>query len=163
MKNYWLFILVCLSYFCVVSCDSMAEKQSEENIEESSGFDEELAAKYGADDYGMKLYVMAFLKKGPNRTEDDALAKKLQSQHMENIGKLAEEGKLVLAGPFGGDGDLRGIYIFNTDSVDEAKAWTETDPAIIAGSLEMELIQWYGSAAVMGINEVHEKIAKINI
>ncbi|MDF1673172.1 MAG: YciI family protein, partial [Vicingaceae bacterium] len=84
----------------------------------------------------------------------------LQKAHMDNIGRLADEGKLVLAGPFGGDGDLRGIYIFNVETVEEAEALTNTDPAILAGSLEMELIPWYGSAAVVGISNEHKTIAK---
>ena len=46
---------------------------------------------------------------------------------------------------------------------EEAEALTNTDPAIQAGSLVMELIPWYGSAALMEVNEIHGKIAKINI
>lgn len=126
-------------------------------------FDSIRAQKLGADDYGMRAYVMAFLKRGPNRTQDSALASQLQMAHMENIGRLADAGKLALAGPFFGDGDLRGIYIFAVETVEEAKALTETDPAIKAGSLEMELVQWYGSAALMEVNEIHKLISKIEI
>jgi uncharacterized protein len=126
-------------------------------------FDSLKAYEYGADDYGMKMYVMAFLKRGPNRDRDSTEAFNLQRAHLDNINRLVEEGKMVLAGPFGGDGDLRGIYIFNVATVEEAKALTETDPAIKAGSLVMELIPWYGSAAVVGIVDEHAKIAKINI
>ena len=82
---------------------------------------------------------------------------------MENIGKLAEAGKLVLAGPFFGDGDLRGIYIFDVRSVEEAEKLTKTDPAIKYGSLVMELKEWYGSAALMEINEIHKSIAEVEI
>jgi uncharacterized protein YciI len=73
---------------------------------------------------------------------------------------MAEEGKLVLAGPFLDDGELRGIYVFNVETVEEARALTATDPAIQAGSLVMELKPWYGSAAVMSINEMHPKLQK---
>jgi len=76
---------------------------------------------------------------------------------------LAEEGKLVLAGPFLDDGDLRGIYIFDAKTIEEAEAWTNSDPAVQAGSLIMELHPWYGSAGVMAINEIHKKIAEIEI
>ncbi len=79
---------------------------------------------------------------------------------MANIGRLAEEGKLILAGPFYGKDSLRGIYIFDTKSIDSAKAWTNSDPAIQQGSLEMELKLWYGSAALMEVNEIHESITK---
>ncbi|MEM6804496.1 MAG: YciI family protein [Bacteroidota bacterium] len=129
----------------------------------AKSYDETLAKKYGADDYGMKKYVMAFLKRGPNRDLDSLKAAELQAAHMANIGKMAEAGKLVIAGPFFGNDDLRGIYIFDVESLEEAKALTETDPAIQAGSLIMELKEWYGSAALMGINEVHPKLAKTEI
>ena len=65
-----------------------------------------------------------------------------------------------LAGPFFGDGDIRGIYIFNVQSVEEAEALTNSDPAIKAGSLVMELKEWYGSAALMAVNELHHQVAK---
>jgi len=129
-------------------------------------YDSLLAQKYGADDYGMKKYVVAFLKRGPNRDFTEEKAAELQNAHLENIGKLAEEGKLLLAGPFFGDGDLRGIYIFdvrNVRTIEEAEALTNTDPAIKAGSLVMELKPWYGSAAVMAINEIHEKLVRKSI
>lgn len=131
--------------------------------ENSSSFDKERAERVGADKYGMKKYVMAFLKKGPNRDLDSARSAELQSAHMANINKMSEAGKLVLAGPFFGDGDLRGIYIFDVQSIEEAEALTNSDPAIQEGSLKMELMEWYGSAALMEVNEIHNKIAEINI
>ncbi len=70
-------------------------------------------------------------------------------------------GKLVLAGPFMDEGDLRGIYIFNVTTIEEAQSLTETDPAIQAGSLVMELKPWYGSAALMGVNSEHDRISKV--
>lgn len=127
----------------------------------ASAFDEALAKEMGADDYGMRKYVMAFLKIGPNRTTDKDEAAKLQAAHMANIKRLAEEGKLAIAGPFLDDGVLRGIYIFNVETIEEAKKLTETDPAIKAGSLIMELHPWYGSAALGLVNKYHEKVSKI--
>lgn len=127
-----------------------------------AAYDSTLAKQYGADDYGMKTYVMAFLKRGPNRNLPQEEADKLQRAHMENISRLAAEGKLMVAGPFYGDGDLRGIYIFDVATIEEAQALTATDPAIKAGSLKMELLKWYGSAAINAIPSMHEKLAKIN-
>ena len=121
-------------------------------------YDAALAKKLKADQYGMRTYVMAFLKAGPNRNRSREDAQKLQQAHMANINRLAAEGKLVLAGPFADDGPLRGIYIFDVATVAEAEALTRSDPAIQAGSLVMELHPWYGSAALMMVNEVHGKI-----
>jgi uncharacterized protein YciI len=127
----------------------------------TTNFDETLAKELGADDYGMRKYVMAFLKKGPNRTTDSIKAVELQKAHMANIGRLAKEGKLAIAGPFLDNGELRGIYIFNVETVEEAKKLTATDPAIQAGSLIMELHPWYGSAALGLVNKYHAKVSKI--
>lgn len=125
-----------------------------------SSYDSLLAQHLGADEYGMKPYVIAFLKAGPNRSQDSTEAMELQKAHMDNIGRLAEMGKLVLAGPFMDDSDLRGIYVFNVATIEEARQLTATDPAIQAGSLEMELHPWYGSAAVMQINDIHNRITR---
>ncbi|MFV7784530.1 YciI family protein [Shewanella marisflavi] len=123
-------------------------------------YDAALAERVGADEYGMKLYVMAFLKRGPNRGQSEEEAKRLQRAHLDNIKHLADEGKLVLAGPFIEEGELRGIYLFNVTNIEEARALTATDPAIKAGRLVMELHPWYGSAALMEVNKLHHKLAK---
>ena len=127
---------------------------------DTTGYDSLLAARLGADRIGMSRYVMAFLRKGPNRPTDSITRIELQKGHMANIERMAKEGKLVLAGPFMDDGDLRGIYVFNVETVEEARALTETDPAIKAGSLVMELHPWYGSAALKQVNEIHGKLQK---
>ena len=125
-----------------------------------SAYDSTLAKRLGADDYGMKTYVMAYLKRGPNRPTDKAEASKLQQAHMANIGRLAESGKLLLAGPFLDTGQVRGIYIFDVRTVEEAAALTATDPAIQYGSLVMELHPWYGSAALMELNAIHQRLQR---
>lgn len=123
-------------------------------------YDSALASKLGADEYGMKSYVLAFLKSGPNRNQDSLQAAILQKAHLDNITRMANEGKLVVAGPFLDDGEIRGIYIFNVETIQEAEALTKTDPAIQAGRLIMELHPWYGSAALMQVNSTHRKLAK---
>lgn len=169
MKNAFIFLSFCSTLLACTSNNStelVTKSPSPAGQEVLAGtFNAKKAKAYGADKYGMKAYVMAFLISGPNRPEDSTQAAKLQAAHMANIGRLAEEGKLVLAGPFYGEeaAELRGIYIFNTSSLDSARAYTATDPAIQYGSLIMELKQWYGSAALMGLNEAHNEIAELNI
>lgn len=124
-------------------------------------YDAELAQSLGADEYGMKIYVLALLKPGPNQDQDQETAQQLQQAHLANIRRLAEAGQLVLAGPFmPNEQDLRGIYVFDVATVEAAKQLTETDPAIQAGRLRMELIPWYGSATLPMINQWHKKISK---
>ena len=129
-------------------------------VQAQSRYDAALAQKLKADDRGMHMYVMALLKAGPNRNRPREEAQKLQAAHLANIDRLAAEGKLALAGPFGDNGDLRGIYIFDVPTVAEAEALTRTDPAIQAGQLVMELHQWYGSAAVLMVNGIHQTLQK---
>jgi uncharacterized protein YciI len=90
-------------------------------------------------------------------------ARRRQRAHLDNITRLADEGKLVLAGPFLDDGELRGIYVFDVRTVEEARALTETDPSIQAGRLVMELRPWYGSAGLGMLNDWHAAIAKQGI
>jgi uncharacterized protein YciI len=124
-------------------------------------YDDSLATKLGADDYGMRKYVMAFLMRGDSVSNySPEQRSEIQAGHMANIGKMAEMGKLIVAGPFFGNDELRGIYIFDVQTLDEAKALTETDPAIQAGVLKMDLKEWYGSAALLMLPEIYPKLAK---
>jgi uncharacterized protein len=133
-------------------------------VQGQTHYDEALAKQLGADNLGMKKYVMAFLIRGDRVSEyTPEQRQEIQAGHMANIGKMAEMGKLILAGPFFGNEELRGIYIFDVQSIEEAKALTETDPAIQKGVLKMDLKEWYGSAALMMVNEIHGKIAKEGI
>jgi uncharacterized protein len=126
-----------------------------------SQYDEALAQKVGADEYGMKKYVMAFLLRGDRVNEyTSEQRKEIQAGHLANISRMAEIEKLVVAGPFFGNEDLRGIYIFDVQSIAEARVLTETDPAIQAGVLKMDLKEWYGSAALMLLPELYPKVTK---
>jgi len=153
-----LFALIALLAF---SCNSVTERKNRQTT--LTSYDSLLAKQYGADDYGMKQYVVAFLKRGPNRNMDSVETERLQKAHLKNIVRLGKEGKLICAGPFLDDGDIRGIYIFNVKTIEEAQKLTQTDPAIQKGSLIMELHQWYGSAALMAIPEIHPTIEKKNV
>jgi uncharacterized protein YciI len=126
-------------------------------------YDSLLARELGADSYGMKQYVMAFLVRGENRSADSAEASRLQRAHLDNITRMAQEGKLILAGPFLDSTELRGIYVFNVSAIEEAEELTRTDPAIKAGVLAMELHPWYGPAALQKLNEIQSLIQKDSI
>lgn len=142
--------------FCFLMINSVVFAQ-----ETTTTYDENLAKSLNSDDYGMKKYVFCLLKTGSNTTATQEETKKLFEGHMANIGKLAKERKLVVAGPFmKNDRSYRGIYIFNANTIEEAQAMVETDPAIKAKLLEAELTLWYGSAALLETISIHEKIAK---
>jgi uncharacterized protein YciI len=86
---------------------------------------------------------LAFLVRGEKWTpEKTPQTEEIQKGHMANIHRLADMKKLVVAGPFGDDGVLRGIFVFRVDSLEEARALTLTDPAVQAGRLALELHPW---------------------
>ena len=100
----------------------------------------------GPGGYEMTTYYVGFLYRGAKWTpEETAETRKLQEAHMANIVKMGAEGKLVIAGPFTDNGDLRGLYVFRVGSADEAKALVESDPAVRAGRLRFELHPWYAA------------------
>lgn len=162
MRSLLFFLLVVSLAACEAPENNCAPVDIESDSQAST-FDSLYAEKLGADEYGMHSYVMALLKEGPNRDQTEEEAKELQRAHLDNIIRLADEGVLVLAGPYLDDTELKGIYIFDVKTIEEAKALTESDPAIKAGRLIMELHPWYGSAGVMEVNEIHKRIAKMGI
>lgn len=113
------------------------------------GYNDSLAKALGADDYGMKNYILVILKTGPNKTENKSFIDSCFVGHMSNMGKMEKAGQLIVAGPIGkNERNYRGIFILNTTEVDSAAEVLQSDPAIKAGLLEPELFKWYGSAAL---------------
>jgi len=151
--------LLILSFLCVPSLIAIAEEPASGK---TAPFDAELARKLGADERGMKTYVLCILKTGPNDAK--VLGKVRESVfagHFANIGQLANEGKLVVAGPFGkNDRAWRGLYIFNVPTIEEAEKLVILDPAVKAGVFVYELTPWYASAAMMIVPETHKRIEK---
>jgi uncharacterized protein YciI len=86
---------------------------------------------------------LALLTRGAKWTPEKTPAtEELQKAHMANIIRLAGLKKLVVAGPFGDNGQLRGIFVFKVASIAEARALTETDPAVQAGRLAIDIHPW---------------------
>jgi len=124
-------------------------------------YDETLAKKLDADDLGMKNYVLVILKTGENKTTDKEELNKLFRGHMENIQRLLKEGKLIVAGPFGANNlTWRGLFILDVKTVEEANALVQTDPAVKAKLFSVDLVPWYGSAALPEYLPVSDKIWK---
>jgi uncharacterized protein len=96
------------------------------------------------EEYEMKTYYFVLLTKGAQRDQDSATVAKLQKGHMDNIGRLYQEGKIDIAGPFLEGDDWRGIFIFNADSKEEVDSLLKTDPAIKAGRLDYKILKWMG-------------------
>ena len=95
-------------------------------------------------------YTFVFLHKKENPELPKDQVDKIMEGHMANIGRLAKEGKLLVAGPFEGGG---GLFILNTTSKEEAKNWLITDPGIKANRWTIEMLPFtprIGSACAVG-------------
>jgi len=122
-------------------------------------YDPELAEELGADAYGMKSFVFVMLRTGSNQTTDQKLIDSCFVGHLNNIQRLVEEKKLIVAGPFGkNDSSYRGIFIFDVAAEEEVEELLQSDPAIKENLLKAEVYTWYGSAALPAYLEASDKI-----
>ncbi|KFN41035.1 YciI family protein [Arenimonas oryziterrae] len=122
-------------------------------------YDKDLATRLGADERGMRAYILVILKTGPTRVPDGEARDAMFAGHFANMGRLAKAGKLVTAGPFSDDpAGWRGLFLFAVTDIEEAKRLVATDPVIINGEMVAEYHVWYGSAAAMMIPEVHPQL-----
>lgn len=130
---------------------------------QNANYDSTLAKRLGADDYGMKSYVLVILKTGTYNPQEKEIRDSLFAGHMKNINRLVEEKKLIVAGPFGKNNlNYKGLFILDVKNVDEANEVVNSDPAVKAKIFDFDLIPWYGSAALPEYLKVADKIWKIN-
>lgn len=94
----------------------------------------------------LEMFYLVLLKRGDNPWGEDAPQDEvmaLQAAHMGNIRKLAEAGHMALAGPFvNAEDGLRGAFVLRAESLEHAVELTQSDPAVQAGKLKMDVIQW---------------------
>ncbi len=93
----------------------------------------------------MQQYFIAFLKKGPNRSQSEKEASELQKLHLEHLGKMYKEGYADISGPFGDDGEIRGITIYNTPTQKIADSLANSDPMVQSGRLSIEIHPWWAA------------------
>lgn len=93
----------------------------------------------------MQQYFIAFLKRGPNRSQSKEETEELQKQHLAHLGRMYEEGYADISGPFGDDGDIRGITIYNTPTLAIADSLANMDPMVKAGRLVIEIHPWWAA------------------
>jgi uncharacterized protein YciI len=98
-----------------------------------------------ADTVLMQQYFIAFLKRGPNRSQNKAEADSLQALHLKHLGRMYELGYADISGPFGDDGEIRGITIYNTPTLEMADSLAHLDPMVRAGRLLIEIHPWWAA------------------
>jgi len=99
-------------------------------------------------EWAMRTYILALLFRGSHRPADPEKVDELFRGHMANSAKMYEAGKLLIAGPLKDDDDLRGIWIFDSDSIDEVKALVAGDPAVTQGMFRVEYHPWYSAKGI---------------
>ena len=91
----------------------------------------------------MQQYFIAFLKTGPIRGQNEEESALLQEEHLAHLSKMYELGYADISGPFGDDGDIRGITIYNVPTLKMADSLANADPMVKAGRLEIEIHPWW--------------------
>ena len=131
--------------------DSLVEETNEiiKEVKSMKQIKEELTAKgFQTFDYVdektqdtviMQQYFMAFLKRGPIRGQNEEEAAELQKEHLAHLGKMYESGYADISGPFGDDGNIRGITIYNVPTLKMADSLAKSDPMVKAGRIEIEI------------------------
>ena len=157
--------LLALLVASLFSLEAIGQESSNTAINKATNnpkYNAESAQRLGADQRGMRSYVLVVLKTGPNKVAPGKERDEMFAGHFANIKRLATEGKLALAGPFDGADGWRGLFIFAVKDIEEAKQLTATDPVIMKGEMVAEYHKWYGSAAVMDVTRIHETLIEKN-
>jgi len=123
-------------------------------------YDAQLAQSLGADNHGMRPYVLVILKTGPTPVPAGAERDEMFKGHFANMNRLSAEGVLALAGPLDGVDGWRGLFILAVPDIEAARKHVGTDPVVLKGEMVAEYHKYYGSAALMLVPETHAKIAK---
>ena len=110
---------------------------------DSTAVPETFIYEWAGEEMTMQKYFIVFLKSGPERSQNSEEAARLQQQHLQYLGNLYEEGMIVLNGPTGDDGDIRGFSVYSTATIEEAERLASSDPMVQAGRLEVEVKPWW--------------------
>jgi uncharacterized protein YciI len=125
-----------------------------------AGYDAELARATGADEQGMRKYVLVILKSSSTPMPAGPARDAMFKGHFANMQRLAADGKLVLAGPLDKVDGWRGLFVFAVEDIEEAKKLVATDPVVAQGEMVAEYHRYFGSAALMLVNDWHGRLTK---
>ncbi len=105
----------------------------------------EFSYSEGDTTYTMKRYVFMLLESGETKSKDSTEAAHFQELHLAHLNSMAKSGKLIVAGPFEGGGEHRGLLIFDVETVEEALKLESEDPTVKTGRLKMNAFYWWGA------------------
>lgn len=131
-----------LSVFCfLLASAAIAQEKDSAEVQKPETFE----MQQGDTTYVMQKYFIVFLKSGPTRSQNKEETKEIQKKHLAHLQKMADMGKTSITGPFGDDGEIRGIVVYNTPTMEEARKLAEQDPAVKAGRLVVEVHPWWAA------------------
>lgn len=135
--------IIVATLILLAACQPTEENNTEQTADTANTKTEEQTIQEG--EFELKQYYFVMLTRGTKRGEitDTAKINQLQMGHLANIDRLYNEGKILVAGPFGDDGNWRGILIFNCPTQEEVEQHLHTDPMIQAGWLGYEVHPWW--------------------
>ena len=139
---------------------SLVARAQGANEAPKAAYEPELARSLGADDNGMKRYVLVILKTGPSKVPAGPERDEMFKGHFANMKRLSAEGALVVAGPLDGADGWRGLFIFASKDIEEARRLVATDPVVMKGEMVPEFHTYYGTAALMLVRDLHDKVAR---
>lgn len=138
MRLFWLSVLL------ILAVTTRAQGQTPD-----SNYNKALADSLGADEYGMKWYVLVMLKTGTKQIKSRDSLQWLYKGHIETINEMTSSGTLIVTGPMGkNDKNFRSFYILNTSKTEEAQKLMNENPAVKFGLFDAEYFFWYGPAAL---------------
>ena len=105
----------------------------------------EYADPVSGDTILMQQYFIAFLKSGEIRSQNQQEADSLQALHLAHLQRMYDLGYADISGPFGDNGDIRGITIYNVPTLSIADSLANLDPSVRAGRLEIEIHPWWAA------------------
>ncbi|TAI47717.1 YciI family protein [Flagellimonas allohymeniacidonis] len=153
------FVVLCFLFF---SCQQQKQAETTKPVENENSVEKSIAqvkAELGKKGYQtfdfvdeetkdtilMQQYFMAFLKNGPNREQSKAELDSLQVMHLTHLKRMYDEGFADISGPFGDNGDIRGITIYKVATLQEADSLANLDPMVKAGRLVIEVHPWWAA------------------
>ena len=132
--------ILLLNVFLILAATVMTAEAQEAD---STAVPETFIYEWAGEEMTMQKYFIVFLKSGPERSQNSEEAARLQQEHLQYLGNLYEEGIIVLNGPTGDGGDIRGFSVYSTATIEEAERLASSDPMVQAGRLEVEVKPWW--------------------
>lgn len=99
--------------------------------------------------FEMGTFYLCLLVKPPNWSGQTAEKQPLFQAHISHVMNLISSGKASIAGPFGDDTRIAGIFVLNASSAEEARAWEEADPLVKTGGFSVEVLKWWAAKGIM--------------